>query len=804
MPRPLLPGAWAHAWAPAALLSIALLTACEPVRDNDALVASQGDTCGADLDCGPGLVCGSDGTCQPLGDPGTSDDDEPCFADGDCRFGLLCGGSGRCGTGARSDAGEVCQSDGGCIAGLVCARDGLCAAAGEPGTAPEGTACEGDDLCGFGLVCGPAGTCTSAPRWGGIDCGASALPGPPRVLFEVPRGDALDDFFRLPFPNEVRQRVGGIDLAGFPGASVDPEPGDLLGRYLSAIAAEGTGFGPSSAVIFRFSVPVDFGTLDFSGEAPNFAFVDITPDDPEARGRSPRSRFYATGGRSRYICPNWLGIRPSEGTPLTEGHTYAVIFRRGVTANNGTPLQAAADLTALLGGTPPEHPALQAAWIGYAPLREWLGEAAIPADDVIGAAIFTVGSARARLAAVRPAVHAAPMPAVEEVVACGAGASPCAGRACAPMTGRFAEVHARVAITSFLQGVPPYADWGGEALYRDGSPRPQRQEDVCVVATVPRGTAPAGGWPVALFAHDLGGDAGTAISSGLAARLAEAGFATVGYDGLLHGARFGGEAPSLDAITALLDEPARPGLMRDQAVQGAADLFALTRLLQSGVTVPTDAEPAELSSTRLVFIGHGRGGEYGVPFTAYEPGVQAAVFAGVGGDLVDWLQARRAPRDIAAELAIGFAETDFNGMHPALHLMQTWLDPRDPVHYGALLRRPPEGVGGKHVFFVYGVGDAITPPSTMNHLAVAMRLARVGPERAPLSAVAVIEAGEAATARGNARIGALDFTQVIKQYDPGADGDGHQVLFEDPQARTDVDAFLRGLIEADGIPAVAP
>lgn len=785
-------------------VALAALAACAPVRDNDALVALQGDACAADIDCGPGLVCGSDGTCQPLGDPGTGDQGDACFADGDCRFGLLCGGNGTCGDGERSAVGEECQTDRGCLDGLVCARDGLCAAPGEPGTAPDGAACEDDTTCGFGLLCGPEGTCTSAPRWPGVDCEGSALPGPPRVLFEVPRGDVLDEFYRLPYPNDARALPGGVELTGFPGAGVEPEPGELLGRYLSAIAAEGTGFGPASAVIFRFSVPVDFGSLDFGGEIPNFAFVDITEGDEAARGRSPRSRFYATGGRSRYICPNWLGIRPSEGTPLTEGHTYAVVFRRGVTDTQGTPLEAADDLVALLAATPPEHPALRAAWTRYTPLRAYLAEAAIPADDVIGAAVFTVGAPRERLATVRAAVHAAPLPVIEEVTACGGGASPCAGRSCTPMSGQFVEIHARVSLTSFLQGVPPYADWGGDAAYRDGQPRAQRQEDVCVVLTVPRGTTPAAGWPVAIFAHDLGGDAGTAIETGLAARLAGAGWATVGYDGLLHGGRYGGGiTPDLDMSTALLDEPARPGLMRDQAVQGAADLFALARLLQTGLEVPTGAGPAALASDGLAFIGHGRGGVYGVPFAAYEPGLDAAVFAGVGGDLVDWLQNRRAPRDLAAELAIAFAETEFNGMHPALHLMQTWLDPRDPVNYGALLRRPPDDVPPKHILFVYGVDDPITPPSTMNHLAVAMRLARVGPERAPLSAVTVIEEGEAATAQGNVRIDGVTVTQVIKQYAP-SDGDGHRVLFDHPQARLDIEAFFRGLASGDGIPPVGP
>lgn len=778
---------------------LCFVAACAPVRDNDQVVADRGEPCADDIECGPGLVCAYTETCEFLGEPGTSAAGDECITDGDCRVGLGCNGDGRCGTAGASGVGGPCRSTAGCLGGLVCAADGLCAGEGEPGTLGENAACEADAECRFGLVCGPDGACDSAPRWAGVDCEGSIEPGPARVLFEVPRGDALADYYRLPSPNDARARAGGVDRAGFPGVDRRPNPGDLLGQYLAATAAEGTGFGPASAVVFRFSAPVDYGTLDFGGDAPNFLFVDVTPGG-DTRGRSPRSRFYATGGRSRFICPNWLGIRPSEGTPLTGGHTYAVLFRRGLTDTNGVALQADDDLEALLAATPPAHPALAAAWNRYAPLRSWLADEEIPAEDIIGAAVFTTNDARARVASVRDAVLSAPAPEVEAAEACEAGASPCGGRSCGPMSGAYHEVHARVALTSFLRGVPPYGEWGGDAVYVDGRPQPQRRETVCAVVTVPRGEAPQEGWPVALFAHDLGGHAGTALSTGLAGRLAEAGWATVGYDGLLHGSRVGLDSmPDAEAAAELLDDPRRPALMRDQMVQGAADLFALTRLVQSGLEVPIAGGTAPLRTGRLAFVGHGRGGVYGVPFAAYEPTVEAVVYAGVGGDLVDWLAKRTAPRDLATELAIALAENDFNGMHPALHLMQTWLDPRDPVNYGELLRRPIDGVGGKHVLFMYGVDDPITPPSSMNHLAVSMRLSRVGPERAPLSSISEHDGDDA---RGNNRIGGADWTQGLKQYDPDG-GDGHMVLFDHPQAREDLSTFMRGLLEGDGIPTIS-
>lgn len=785
--------------------AFAALGGCSPIRDNPARAGLRDDPCEADLACGSALVCAHDGTCQEVGDPGTAESGEACGEDADCRFGLLCSGDGQCGDVGLSPEGEGCQSPGACEAGLVCSAEGRCASPGSAGTTAEGGDCADDGDCALGLICGAEAACIAAPRWSGVDCEGSALPGPPRVLFDVPRGDFPEEFYRLPFPNDVRLRPASVDLTGFPGADVQPEPGELLGRYLAALRGEPAVFSPHSAAIFRFSVPVEFDTLDFGGEQPNFLFVDITPDS-DSRGRAPRSRFYATAGRARYICPNWLGIRPSEGTPLTYGHTYAVVFRRGLTDQNGRPLEASDDLAAVLGDVPPEHPALRAGWTRYALLRAWLTEAEIPAEDVIGASVFTVGDPRPRLARVREAVHTAPRPQVEAAVVCRDGVdSPCAGRQCPGAGGGVVEVHARLSLPGFLQGLPPYREWGGDAVYQDGLPRVQRAEAACAVLTVPAGAAPAEGWPVAIFAHDLGGEARTAVETGLAARLAAAGWATLGYDGVLHGQRYGDGLPDLDAVTAALDDPFRPGLMRDQAVQGTADLYALVRLLTGGVTLPDGA--GALSQSRLAFIGHGRGGAFGVPFAAYEPNIEAVVLAGVGGDLVDWLQRRTAPRNIAAELLLALAEREFNGMHPALHLMQSWLDPRDPVHYGVLLRRLPEGVEtGKHLFFLYGLDDPITPPATMNHLAIALRIPQIGPVLEELTAVQPVMDGEGTPlpeARGNVRV-AGERTHALKQYAPTADSDGHRVLFDHPEAQRDVERFFRDLLtDPEGLPTIA-
>src|SRR3954469_19235794 len=74
----------------------------------------------------------------------------------------------------------------------------------------------------------------------------------PRLLFQVPRdGDRSEDFYRLPFPNDIRKRDGRVSLAGHPrpGGSqlVDP-----VAAIADAIEADSAGFGVNSAVYARF------------------------------------------------------------------------------------------------------------------------------------------------------------------------------------------------------------------------------------------------------------------------------------------------------------------------------------------------------------------------------------------------------------------------------------------------------------------------------------------------------------------------------------------------------------------------
>jgi hypothetical protein len=787
-------------WIRLAPLFVLAIAACE--RDNPGLgSASEGDSCAQASDCGGGLVCARGGTCEQPGAPGTVPAGATCEGDDACAAGLYCNRLGLCEPGVQRAEGGVCTGDEGCLDGLVCGRDRTCQPAGGEGARAEGDACDVDDQCGYNLVCGPAGLCAPLAAWAGVECDDAADGGPPRILFEIPGARAASeggpDWLRLPFPNDVLQTGGVVDLGRFPGADVADAPGELLRAYRAAVREETRGFGLNNAALFRFSETIDFETLVFGENDATFVFVDVTPGS-ENKGRRPRSRFFAATDRGRYICRNWLGIRPTEGSPLEPDSTYAVIFLRGITNEDGVALEPDADFAEMLADRRPVGAALEVAWDRYAPLRAWLAEEGIPTDDVVGGTVFTTGSPHAPVRAVREAIHGAEPAEVRDGVRCIDGAtSPCEGeapRTCGPENDVFTEYHARLALPEILRGVPPYSEGGGDVVWgSSGRPIIQRRIGACMAVTVPRGDTPAGGWPVVIYAHDDGGSFREFVANGLAGRLAKAGFAVVGIDRPFAGDRIG-DGDGVPTSSYPLD---RPALARDRMLQEVSDLFHIARGLTTRAISPTGANT--LSSASLAFFGHGTGGQAGVLFLSQEPDVAAGVFSATGGGFIDLLLGARAPVDVAAGLRLDLAEDELNGMHPAMSLLQRHFDGVDPMNHAGLLHRPPEGIPPKHLFLLVPAGDRQTAPGAMESLAYATRVVRVGTDYADLGGVREVEGNRA---QGNQRIAGMDVTRAVKTYpEPDDIEKAHDAAFSDPEAIQDVDRFFQTLVES-GVPAV--
>lgn len=790
-----------------------------------------GQACGSGTMCRGNLSCGDAGTCMPCG---CIQSGAPCILNDECSAGLFCGATRTCEarpTGDSGDAGGAgasgsqCSSDGDCASGLRCNLVGLSQECQPEGMVDVGGACSASADCLGGLSCtstGDAGasTCqangppTLGSAWPGVTCADVA--GPTLAYFQVPRGINDGDFYRLPFPNDVRRDSGKLNLAGHPTPGVSPAVGyDLVGRWISDLSSSADGFSAYPTVFFRFSAAVDIHTTLKQKDA--IRWVDVTtPTSAQPLGLG----WQASTAGNAYICNNWVGVRPPLGQPLTPGHTYAVLVMTSVVDASQNPISVAPDLTALLAPTAPMDAALSTAWPKYAPLRAWASATGLATSSILDATVFTVGHVSAIGPKLAAAVAAAAAPTVTSWVRCGDAPSPCpqatGDRACGAPSASFDELHALVSLPIFQHGTEPYAtpDQGGDlVLASDGTPQLQGSESVCMSLTVPKGGAmPSGGWPLLVYAHGTGGSFRSAITEGVAARASsiddghggQVHVAVLGIDQVEHGPRRGA---SQDSPNNLFYNFANPLAARGNTLQGAADQMALVRLASTfDLTAAVSPTGAEIKFARIAFWGHSQGASAGGIAMPYVSGVVGAVLSGEGAGLIDALLHKQNPINIAAALPFALQETPGNvsEFHPVLALLQNDLDPDDPLNHAVALVASPVAVANqKHVFQPYGQGDTYAPPITEQTFAIAAQLSEAALPAGVMGAPAQLVGASPlpVPVGGNATVMSAPITAVVRQYAPSASYDGHFVSFDNAAAEADVDHFIADAL-GGGVPQV--
>lgn len=789
--------------------------------------ASVGAPCSAATPCRVGLVCGASSKTCALSH--ATADGGACTLRDECAAGSYCAETGVCSAAAKAGAsGDACASDGDCGDALRCALIGLVGVCAAEGAADLGAPCGGQTDCFAGLGCAK-GTCAAPPpgapafgvsSWDGAPCDPDVAP--TTAYFRVPRGTSADgDFYRLPFPNDARTKNGKPDLSGHPTAGSALLGFDLVDRYLRAIEQSTSGFGAYPTVVFRFSGPIDVESFRGVGVV---SFADLTPGAGVADTRVPLE-WIASSERSRWVCANWLAVRPAEGHPLMPGHTYAVVLAatnvHAAHAAGGGTIHTDADLEAVLSDAPPPTGALTRAYTAFAPLRAHLKQQPASAKAIVNATVFTVADAGAPANSIATAVAALPPPQAKGWFVCGgAGVDPCpdttGSRGCGAPDPLFDELHALVSLPIFQKGAPPYASPADGGDVDLASAAVVRSEAVCMSLTVPRTKAmPAKGWPVVIYAHDAGGSHRSAIVDGVASLLTEAAapmsvatpIAVLGIDQVQHGPRRGASTAS---PAELLYALANPAAALGTSLQGVADQLSLARFAAS-FDLPESASPTmqhvRLDPAAIGFWGHGTGASYGALAIPRSELVRGAVLSGVSASLVDGLIAKERPFSLAATVPYALEDArggvlDAQKFNPALAMLQAFLDPVDPVHHARAMTTPPSGGKAHHVLQIYGVADSWAPAATQATYAVAGRLALVAPDATVSRPEDIPEATElAGPLAGNQT--APDGTKVtaaVREYEPGADYDGDFVAFQNPAARVDVTIFFAGLL-AGGIPA---
>jgi hypothetical protein len=297
---------------------------------------------------------------------------------------------------------------------------------------------------------------------------------------------------------------------------------------------------------------------------------------------------------------------------------------------------------------------------------------------------------------------------------------------------------------------------------RTGAPAVQGTNTVYFNLILPAGTAPAAGWPVAIFGHGFGDNKNNSPFV-VAASMAARGIATIAINVVGHGFgplgtltvnRNGGLPPVVLAAggrgidqngngTIDSTEGSSAGVPRiligssDALRQTTIDLMQLVRQIQAGMDVDGDGA-ADLDPGRVYYFGQSFGGIYGTIFLGVERDVRVGVPNVPGGAIIEIVRLSPVFRGLYIQAAVArglsnapppaFVNENFplrdlppvtNTVAGAVALQDftdqsEWASqPGNPVAYAPYLRKSPlRGNEPKSVIYQVAKGDQTVPNPT--------------------------------------------------------------------------------------------
>ena len=618
----------------------------------------------------------------------------------------------------------------------------------------------------------------------------------PEPLFDLAAVSEPEGFFDYPFPSDAR-----LTAAGAPALTTFYEPvgTTLLLEVRRAVERDIRGFSPLAGVYFRFSAPLDEGslpgTIDESvAEGATAFLVDVDPDSPQRGRRWPAEvTFYPDGGR--YWRPDTLVVRPPLAMPLRPATRYAAVVTREVRGlEEREPLESASFAELLVDDAPSGR---ETEWESLRPLTLLAGEEGW-LDDVLMASGFTTADHIGDMRRLREWVYDN----VEEPRASDwvLAEEPDEEVGYALYEGRFEMM-------DFLSGEPPYdgRDDGVILFDEEGMPLPGRMVSVRFALTVPLGTAPRDGWPLAVYSHGAGGSY-RSFDDDEGIWAAEVGVAMLSMDNPMNGERDPEGGDFVQYLTDLAMQNMNVGAGRDMYRHGIVDQVQLARLATGDFAVPAGqshtGEPIAFDTEHFAFTSHSMGSQIGTMLVGVEPLFDSAFFSeGGGGAAAAFLLRKSNDLDLEAIVALALGvdldREPLNADHPVVGLLlQTLLDPGDPLNYAYGAIREPVGEP-VHILMTEGLEDDQTIPTTIEALSAAYGLPIVEPVAQESEAHDLwgIESVSSPVS-SNVDVGPNPVTGGVMQFP----GHGHYAFYRSETAQ---DAFRAWLASAaDGAPII--
>jgi pimeloyl-ACP methyl ester carboxylesterase len=619
----------------------------------------------------------------------------------------------------------------------------------------------------------------------------------PVALFSTEAGAG---FWEAPWPAEHRRHPDGtVDAADFP----NPDGVELIARLTARVDGIATGFGQSSGVYLPFSRSLAGAKLPESAEITSVEatvfLVDVDPDSPE-RGLTVPIEAEVIDGDGPFDPDHGLVLLPIQGLPLRPDTRYAAGVRRSLTPD--APLVSSDVLDALVAGGLPEGWTAEQAqpWLES---LDVLRELEVDPSRLGALTVFTTQDATRDVAALVAAGEA------------GDGISLVTPFSLIEQHDTFCAYQARVLVPIFQAGEAPYRAEGGGLVREEGVPVQQGSEQARLFLTVPRRAQTAAAWPTVVFARTGGGgdrpllDRGVRVEggedvpgTGFAVEFARAGVVGVQLDGPLGGIRNPDGADEQLAIFNITNPDALLGNLQQSAAELAWLPALLEGLLLDLSACPGTEGPSRLDAEELVLFGHSMGATIGPVAAALQPRYRALVLSGAGGSWIHNVVLKEKPlpvRGIAATILQEPTEA-LDRWHPALSLLQWAGEGADPPLFGPVLRAD----GGRHVLMIQGILDRYILPPIAQATALSLHLDLAGedfdatdaPQFAPYADVmpwvgAVNLPLPTSLAQGTE---AEPRTAVVVQHLEDGVEDGHEVAYQLPQARRQVQCFVESWV----------
>ena len=627
------------------------------------------------------------------------------------------------------------------------------------------------------------------------------------------------DFFDLPFPDDTR--VDGDDFDGVFSSWPDSQQQSLLEVWFDAGDRLLDGWGVSSGLFAYFDDPVDPDTLptdaddsvDFDDTHPSVFLVDVDPDSPDQGQPLPITCQFRNDPGS-YHPEFQLGCITPFGTTRRPATRYALVITDDVADLDGDPVVADEAMARLLRGEDVSAGDRTISSTPYTDALDVIDERGVDADSVSSIVLATTTDPSERLRRVAAWYRDRPTPEIDD--------DP--GLSVVDTYGEFVVLEATYDVPVIQQGERPYDNPpDGQILFDDdGVPEMVDEQNIRFYLTVPRQSIPDDGYPTLLYLHGSGGVAEQLLhrgpegedgtdapeGSGPGGVVAPYGIAGFAADFNLHGMRHSPPDATGLKLYNILDNPAAAV---DNFIVAAGEIHLHARLLETlefdvdsvdGLSdeMPDDVDTVSFDGDALAAMGQSMGSTIGLPALTVDDTIDAGIFAGAGGLLIEVALESTEPIPVGDTLKATLdydSGEELDRYDPILSAVQQIWDLVDPVAHGRfLVDEPHDGIEPTHGFQPSGLEDAYFSTESRAAFSTAIGAQLVEPvlEAEALDQMRWRNLDDELTApvTGN-RDGT---TSVVQQYEPDV-LHGHHVAFQRDDTKSQYACFIHSLTDTE-------